>query len=182
MSGKPVLRVPLGADVVSLVLAGSLPLSTRDGGATGARLLLTLSRPKFMMLAGVTGVMRTSSGAGKAVVVAGVQVGGEDGRLGGAGGGMARSTGDGESVSMAELFRRARVERKSGVEVADLTFRAALIDGTIGVVRFRGTRAASSPEGEAVRLAGLLLGGCGWASSHGLVSGEMSRSDGEGKD
>lgn len=181
MSGKPGLRDVFGAEVVSRVLVGSLPLSPRGCG-TGARLLLTPSRPKFMMLAGVTGVMRTSSWAGKADVVVGTE-GGEAGFLGGAGGGMARSTGDGESVSLTKLFRRARVERKRGVEVADLAPRGIFIDaGTIWVGRFRGTRAGSSPEGEAVRLAGLELGGCGHGSSHGLVSGEISRSDGEGKD
>lgn len=92
----------------------------------------------------------------------GTEEGGEEGFLGGAGGGIDRSTGDGESVSAIELFRRPRVERRSGVEVADLTFRGTFIDvGTVGVGRFRGTRALSSPDGEAVRLAGLALGGCG---------------------
>lgn len=92
----------------------------------------------------------------------GTEARGDDGFLGGAGGGMDRSTGDGESVSLTELFRRARVERKRGVLVADLTFRGTFIEaGTIGVGRFRGARALSSPEGEAVRLAGLELGGCG---------------------
>lgn len=90
----------------------------------------------------------------------GTEEGGEEGILGGAGGGIARSTGDGESVPATELFRRARVERKSGVEVADLALRGTFIDvGTVGVGRFRGTRALSSPEGEAVRLGGLVLGG-----------------------
>ena len=179
MSGRPALRGALGVEAVSLVLAGSLLLSARDGCGAGARLLLTPSRPKFMMLAGVTGVMRSCSWVGKANVVVDTE---EDG-VGGAGGGMAKSTGDGESVSLTELFRRARVERKRGVEVADLTFRGIFImAGTIEAGRFRGTRALSSAEGEAVRLVGLELGGCGHASSHGLVSGEMSRSDGEGKD
>lgn len=161
-NGRPILRDALGAEVVSLVLAGSLPLSTRDGCVTGARLLLTPSRPKFIILAGVTGVMRTSSWAGKAEVVVGTEEGGEEGFLGGAGGAITRSTGDGESVPPTELFRRPRVDRKSGVEVADLTFRGTFIAvGTVGVVRFRCTRAVSSSDGEAVRFAGLILGGCG---------------------
>lgn len=107
--------------------------------------------------------MRTSSWVGKVDIVIGAEGGGEERFLGGAGGGMARSTGDGESVwvSLTVLFRRARVERNSGAEVVDLTFREAFVDaGTIGVERFRGTRAESSPEGEIVRLTGLLLGGC----------------------
>ena len=159
MSGKTAFRDVLDA---SLVLAGSLPLSTRDGCIAGARLLLTPSRPRFMILAGVTGVMRSSSGTGKADVVVGTEEAGDEGFLGGAGGGIARSTGDGESVSLTELFRRPRVERKRGVLVADLAFRGTLIDaGTIEAGRFRGTRAMSSPEGEAVLLAGLGLGGCG---------------------
>ena len=175
MSGRPALRGALGAEVLSLVLAGSLPLSGRDGCGTGARLLLTPSRPKFIILAGVTGV--------KANVAVDTEEDGEDGFLGGAGGGMVKSTGDGESVSLMELFRRARVERKRGVEVADLTFRGIFFEaGTIEGGRFRDARALSSAEGEAVRLAGLELGGYGHGSSHGLVSGDMSRSDGEGKD
>lgn len=159
ISGRPALRDALD---VSLVLAGSLPLSTRGGCTTGARLLLTPSRPKFIMLAGVTGVIRSSPWVGKAAVVMGTELGGGDGFFGGAGGGMASSTGEGESVSLTVLFRRARVERKSGVLLADLTFRGTFVDaGTIGAGRFRGARVLSSPKGEAARFAGLELGGCG---------------------
>jgi hypothetical protein len=132
-----------------------------------------------MMLAGVTGVIRSCSWEGTGNDT---DVDGEDGFLGGAGGGMVRSTGDGESVSTTELLRRARVERKRGVEEADLTFRGIFIAAGTIEERFRDTRALSSAEGDAVRLDGLELGGWGHASSQGLVSGEMSRSDGEGKD
>jgi hypothetical protein len=78
---------------------------------------------------------------------------------GGAGGGMERSTGEGESVSVTVLFLRPREERRRGVDVADLTFRGAFIEAVmVGVVRFLDTRALSSSPGDAVRL----LGGLVW--------------------
>jgi len=105
MSGRPPLRDVLDAVVVSLVLTDSLPCSTRDGCSAGARLLLTPSRPRFMMDAGVTGVMRSSSWTGRADDAVEAEERGEEGFLGGAGGGMVRSTGDDESVSFTELLR-----------------------------------------------------------------------------
>ena len=51
---------------------------------------------------------------------------------GGAGGGIERSTGEGESFSTTVLFLRPLDERSRGVEVADFTPRAGFF-GTFGV-------------------------------------------------
>lgn len=97
----------------------------------GARLLLIPSRPRFIMLAGVTGVscvLKFGEGGGSRLVsceVFDVEDDDDDiARLvgmGGAGGGMDRSTGEGVSPgASAKLPFRERVERRSGVELVDL--------------------------------------------------------------
>lgn len=142
INGSVALREPL-AEVVStggLGLASSLPLSDltlREACEAGARLLLIPNRPRFMMLAGVTGVMRVSSCEGTVELPTGVGKGGEEFVPGGAGGGIDRSTGEGESFSAIVLFRLPLTERKSGVDVADLAFRAAFFVAVdAGVRRF----------------------------------------------
>lgn len=142
INGSVALREPL-ADVVStggLGLASSLPLSdltTRVACEAGARLLLIPNRPRFMMLAGVTGVMRVSSCEGTVELATGAGKGGEEFVPGGAGGGIDRSTGEGESFSAIVLFRLPLTERRRGVDVADLAFRAAFFAAVdAGVGRF----------------------------------------------
>lgn len=142
INGSVSLREPLAEAVSagSLDFAGSLPLSgltPREACDVGARLLLTPSRPRFMMLAGVTGVMRVSSCEGTVAISALVGKGGEEFVPGGAGGGMDKSTGEGESFSAIVLFRLPLTERNRGVDVADLAFRGvffAAVDA--GVRRF----------------------------------------------
>jgi hypothetical protein len=73
---------------------------------------------------------------------------------GGAGGGIDRSTGEGVSPSITLLFRRDRVDRKSGVKLEVLLFffmPSVGFDGrTAGDCLLRDK--PSSPLGEAVRL------------------------------
>jgi hypothetical protein len=126
------------------------------------------------MLAGVTGVI----GDVASRVLGAAELGGDWRGPGGAGGGIDKSTGDGESVSIMVLSLRDFVERRRGVFVALL---ACLMDcftaGTGEFMegpRFRTARAASSALGDIVRLFG---GRWLWyASSQGLVNGEMSMS------
>lgn len=56
---------------------------------------------------------------------------------GGAGGGIDRSTGEGESFSATVLFLRPLDERSKGVEVADFMLRAGFFGAVgVGVGRF----------------------------------------------
>lgn len=78
---------------------------------------------------------------------------------GGAGGGIDKSTGDGESVSIIVLFLRDFVERRRGVLVALLAclvvcFTVGAGEVVEGRPRFRTARAASSALGDIVRLFG----------------------------
>jgi hypothetical protein len=96
------------------------------GGFPAANEPAMPSRPRFMMLAGVTGVScgRVAGDGGTAAAES----------AGGAGGGIDRSTGEGVSPGMLMLPLRARVERIRGVELADLVPRvdAALLGmGTV---------------------------------------------------
>ena len=125
------------------------------------------SLPRFMILAGVTGV-RSGSIPGTAIVLLCGEALIEDDEdecirpSGGAGGGIVISTGDGVSptTSPAILPFREPTERISGVDVVDLDNRGvflALDDGFVGRIAgdcfFRdGPRVDSSPLGEAVRL------------------------------
>jgi hypothetical protein len=116
---------------------GAIPACACARGG-GARLLLIPRRPRFMMLAGVTGV---SWGLGEGGVCAwSFEVfdvddpeeedddddddDNDDGMMGtgGAGGGIERSTGEGVSpgTSPAVLPFRERVDRSRGVELVDL--------------------------------------------------------------
>lgn len=85
-----------------------------------------------MMLAGVTGVMWASSCELMCDGTIGAVNGEEELMPGGAGGGIDRSTGEGESFSATVLFLRPLDERSKGVEVADFTLRAGFF-GTVGV-------------------------------------------------
>jgi len=172
---------PLSGVVLDFV--GSLPPPAfwAFGAAAGVRLLLIPRRPRFIMLAGVTGVI----GDVPSRKLGTAEFGGDGRGTGGAGGGIDKSTGDGESVSKIVLFLRVLVERRSGVLLALL---ACLMDclpvdieaTVVGGPRFRVVRIASSALGDAVRLFdGLWVW---YASSQGLVKGEMSmsRAGGEG--
>ena len=119
--------------------AAVLPFASGFGTVTcregGARLLLMPSRPRFIMLAGVTGVscglkfgeggcplLSLSCETFEVFEVEDEEGGVELGGTGGAGGGIERSTGEGVSpgTSPAVLPFRERVERSSGVELVDL--------------------------------------------------------------
>lgn len=139
-----------------LALAGSFALSAfwDVGAAAVVRLLLIPRRPRFIMLAGVTGVIGDVASG----VLGAAELEGDRRAPGGAGGGIDRSTGDGESVSMMVLFLRVLVERRRGVFVALL---ACLMDcfavdagEAVEGPRFRTARAASSALGDIVRLFG----------------------------
>lgn len=125
--------------------------------AMGDKPLLRPSRPRFMILAGVTGVS-CKSGRGD---IGMLLLSDDDGIWfeGGAGGGIERSTGEGVSPSATVLFFRERVDRMSGVEVVDLEARVdffmigAGFDARIaGDCRLRaGFDESSSPLRDAVR-------------------------------
>lgn len=129
------------------------------------------------MLAGVTGII---CGVSRSLGIA--EFGGDWRGAGGAGGGIDKSTGDGESVSKNVLFLRVLVERRRGVLFALLAFLMDCFSEEVlaGCPRFRTARAAPSTLGDAVRLFDERWVWC--ASSQGLVSGEisMSRAGGEG--
>jgi len=80
--------------------------------------------------------------------------------LGGAGGGIDKSTGEGVSDSITALFPRGREDRNSGVELIDLDARVLFFmfwfgfDGRMAGDCFlrEGFVEPSSPLGEAVRL------------------------------
>jgi hypothetical protein len=141
--------------VVAAAAAAALPFTTSGLGAIdcpcpcprvgGARLLLIPSRPRFIMLAGVTGVscgLKFRDGGRSAVISGEVfeieiefdmdeDMGVDnEGGTGGAGGGIDRSTGEGVSpgISPAELPFRDRVDRSSGVEFVDLEPRKTFLD------------------------------------------------------
>jgi hypothetical protein len=127
-----------------------------------------LSPPRFIMLAGVTGVICPVALADDEIATGTFTE--EDDALtgwvteaGGPGGGIDKSTGDGVSpgTSTLALFLcpPARDECRSGVEDADFVPRRARfvefgVDGTRGVGdgRRRATFACSSSGGDAVRL------------------------------
>jgi hypothetical protein len=103
--------------------SGFEAIACREGGA---RLLLMPSRPRFIMLAGVTGVscwIKFGEGEWLRLLLSCKKdEGPELEGTGGAGGGIERSTGEGVSpgTSPPALPFRERVERKSGVELVDL--------------------------------------------------------------
>jgi hypothetical protein len=122
-----------GASPVGFVcFAAPLAFASGLGGITcregGARLLLMPRRPRFMILAGVTGVSwGLKFGEGGMSLLISCDIFDEDGiarlwGMGGAGGGMERSTGEGVSpgTSPAVLPLRERLERRRGVELVDL--------------------------------------------------------------
>ena len=135
----------------------------------GASPLFMPSPPRFIMLAGVTGVICPAALPDDEIATGAFTE--EDGPLisgwgrdaGGPGGGIDKSTGDGVSpgTSTLALFLcpPARDERSSGVEDADFVPRRTRfvefeVDGTRGVGdgRRRATFACSSSGGDAVRL------------------------------
>ena len=194
--------------VVLPFASGFCAIASREGGA---RLLLMPSRPRFIMLAGVTGV---SCGCG---CDCGLKFGeggwllwwlwlwlscevfeAEDededvglGGTGGAGGGIERSTGEGVSpgTSPAVLPFRERVERRRGVELVDLEplktflFRVGFVGRIAGDCCFfrEGCIPLSSSLDEAWRLLEELCTDCWCAPSQGLVRGEMSKSRSAGE-
>jgi hypothetical protein len=126
------------------------------------------SPPRFIILAGVTGVICPVPLADDEIATGTFME--EDDALisgwgrdaGGPGGGIDKSTGDGVSPgasTLAFLCPPARDERRSGVEDADFVPRRARfvefgVDGTrdVGDGRRRATFACSSSGGDAVRL------------------------------
>lgn len=126
-----------------------------------------------MMLAGVTGIKRSSVLTGAMVELnMPLEL---DSSPGWAGGGIERSTGDGVSPVTSGLDGLV-----AGVELADLDPRIDFFAIVAVGLRLRlGFSLDSSSLGEAVRLFEFddeATGGCGYASSHGLVSGETSKS------
>ena len=137
----------------------------------GTRLLLTPSRPRFMMLAGVTGAMVSSAPARSSLFGSGLKtsLGGGDGL---AGGGVEKSWPGGPTPAKFEVM-------VIGVEVADLVAR---FRATIEVVEDLRLGAGLFEESSSLGDALLLLeiteaGGC-WvrAPSQGLVRGDTSKS------
>jgi hypothetical protein len=126
------------------------------------------SPPRFIILAGVTGVICPVPLADDEIVTgtfteednALISGGGRD--AGGPGGGIDKSTGDGVSPGTSTptfLCPPARDERRSGVEDADFVPRRVRfvefgVDGTrdVGDGRRRATFACPSSGGDAVRL------------------------------
>lgn len=152
-----------GASPPDLGLATAFPLGsffpfTESCPAAGVNPLLKPSLPRFIMLAGVTGVI-CRSGLGDICIAPFID---DDATWleGGAGGGIDRSTGDGESPSTTVLFLLDLEDRINGVEFVDLEPRVGFLmlcdgfDGRIaGDCRLRlGFEEPSSPLGEAVLL------------------------------
>jgi len=120
----------------------------------GTRLLLTPSRPRFMMLAGVTGAMVSSAPARSGFFGSGLEIspGGGDGL---AGGGVEKSWPDEPAPAKFEVM-------VIGVEVADLVARFRTITETVDDLRLG---AGLFEESSSLRDALLLLetteaGGC----------------------
>lgn len=128
------------------------------------------SPPRFIILAGVTGVVICPVALADGKIVTGAFTEEDDALVsgwgrdaGGPGGGIDRSTGDGVSPGTSTLAvflcPPARDERISGVEDADFVPRRARfvefgVDGIrdVGDGRRRATFACSSSGGDAVRL------------------------------
>lgn len=193
LSALGALALPAAADLALLEDAGVNPL-------------FIPRRPRFMILAGVTGVncipllvLPLSPEVAKLLLLLLLLLlmllllSGEPDDEGGAGGGMLKSTGDGVSPGTstppaAMLPLLERVDLNSGVEFVDRDplgiFRA--MAGAVG--RIAGDcllrEGFSSPLEEAVRLRALEeveAVGCWFAApSQGLVSGETSKSKSEG--
>lgn len=141
----------------------------------GVRPLLTPIPPRFMMLAGVTGVRLADIGGVGPASAGVISVSPE--AEGGAGGGIDKSTGlgvsfgtsrTGEVIAVVLPLRERVFPRKSGVELALFDVRTGRLDGPLlpadafpdadiriaegCVERFRlGLSAPSSPPGDAVR-------------------------------
>jgi hypothetical protein len=118
----------------------------------GTRLLLTPSRPRFMMLAGVTGAIVSSASAKSSLFGSplGVSLGGGDGL---ACGGMEKSWPD----KLAPVKFEVMVV---GVEVADLVARFRTTTEAIDDLRLgAGLLEESSSPGEALRLLELEMAG-----------------------
>lgn len=135
----------------------------------GTRLLLTPSRPRFMMLAGVTGAMVSSPSARSTFFDSPFEI-----LLGGDGlacGGMVKSW----HGKLAPAKFEATVV---GVEVADLEARFRATTETIDDLRLGTGLFESSSLGDALRLFEMIgAGGCWvYAPSHGLVRGDTSKS------
>lgn len=135
----------------------------------GTRLLLTPSRPRFMMLAGVTGAMVSSPSPRSTLFDSPFEI-----SLGGGGlacGGMAKSWPDKLAPVKFEVMA-------VGVEVADLEARFRVTTETIDDLRLKAGLFESSSLGDTLRLFEMMgAGGCWvYAPSHGLVRGDTSKS------
>jgi len=137
----------------------------------GTRLLLTPSRPRFIMLAGVTGAM-VSSTSGKSGLFGSTLEGPLGDGDGLAGGGMEKSRPDEQPPVKFGVTL-------IGVEVADLVARFRTTTEAIDDLRLgAGLFEESSSLEDAPLLLEVTIAGCCWvyAPSHGLVRGETSKS------
>lgn len=137
----------------------------------GMRLLLTPNRPRFIMLAGVTGAMvsLTPAKSGFFGSVLEGSLGGGDGL---AGGGMEKSCPDEPAPTKFEAV-------VVGVEVADLVARFRAMAEAVDDLRLgAGFFEESSSLEDALLLLEMTGAGVCWvyAPSHGLVRGETSKS------
>ena len=190
-----VLLGGLGRTVSGTVLgcvAGDLCSWVAGSFVTGVSRLLSPSLPRFIILAGVTGV-RACGEEGKTSC----ETEEDEGCVGGgAGGGMERSTGEGVSptgsAAAAAVLLLLSLKYRAGVEVADFEIRdgffAPVSADTVGECFFEaGLGKMSSLVGDTGRLLLLcwdregVVTDCWCAPSQGLVSGDRSKSRSAGR-
>ena len=153
----PVMGLVLGAMVTLSFLSLAL-------GFGGTRLLLTPSRPRFMMLAGVTGAI-VSSPPTKSALSGSVMAGSLGEGDGLEGGGMEKSCPEGPAPAEFEVVDLAACFRTTAEAIDDLRLGAGLFK------KF-------SSLGDALLLLEMAgaVGRWVYAPSHGLVRGETSKS------
>jgi hypothetical protein len=128
---EPLVDICFDGLLIDRLLACVVGVVGSDLRGCGTRLVSRPSRPRFMMLAGVTGVsVGLVCGEDDTLLSTEVDEEGTKETEGSSGGGIERSTGEGVSP-LTMLPPREREERSSGVALIDLEPRWALLAGVV---------------------------------------------------